>query len=148
MPAFRSCFSLEPCLSPAALALVAAASRGCCRLGQPIEPLRRSRTPTLDAPLFYQLLLGEIELAATARLDLRYQLMLDAARRRPATSSCSGARPRSRCRRAPATRRSRPPLRVAPGRCPQSPMRCATRSSCCVALNRVADVDGAALAAR
>ena len=67
---------------------------------------RRSRTPALDAALFYQLLIGEIELRA-GEAGTAYQVLLDAARR-TATSSCSGARPTSRCRRAPATRRSPP----------------------------------------
>ena len=115
--------------APAALALAASGLAGAQPRRQPAAASERGRqNSSLDAPLFYQLLLGEIELR-DGEAGTAYQVD---ARRRPAharTSSCSAARPTSRCRRAPASRRWR---RRSPGarRCPSRPRRCATRSSC------------------
>ena len=57
----------------------------------------------LDAPLFYQLLIGEIELRS-GEAGTAYEVC-STRRAARATSSCSGAPSTSRCRRAPATRR-------------------------------------------
>ena len=78
MPAFRIAFASRRCrFSPwraVALCIGAGPARRGRAAGEQVE------NSNLDAPLFYQLLLGEIELrngdAGTA-----YQLMLDAARR-------------------------------------------------------------------
>ena len=65
------------------------------------------RNSALDAPLFYQLLIGEIELSA-GDAGNAYAGACSTPRGARATSRCSAAPSRSRCRRAPATRRWRP----------------------------------------
>ncbi len=93
------------------------------------EPRRDTvENSTLDAPLFYQLLLGEIELR-DGQAGTAYQLMLDAARRtkdeqlfRRATDIALQARAGDQAlvgRASPGARR-----------CPSRSTRCATRSSC------------------
>jgi len=78
MPAFRVASAPSRAFA-AALALVAgcavpAIASAADRVAAPVE------NSTLDAPLFYQLLLGEIELR-DGQAGTAYQLMLDAARR-------------------------------------------------------------------
>jgi len=77
MPAFRIAFA--PRRMPALVLALAALSVG-------VTPSRAAETPSavensnLDAALFYQLLLSEIELR-DGQAGTAYQLMLDAARR-------------------------------------------------------------------
>ena len=125
MPAFP--FRFAPGRASAiALALLAFAASPSLAAAPP-DPAPPVASSNLDAPLFYQLLLGEIELrsgdTATA-----YQLLLDAARR-AGTKRCFVASPTSRCRRAPATR-PWPPCSRGARRCPNRRRPCATRCSC------------------
>jgi hypothetical protein len=78
MPAFRiaSASRRVPVLGLALVALSIAAARP--RLAEPAAS--RVENSSLDAPLFYQLLLSEIELRE-GQAGTAYQLMLDAARR-------------------------------------------------------------------
>ena len=57
-----------------------ALSAGAAPLSPPSRPRRKVENSALDAPLFYQLLLSEIELR-NGQAGTAYQLMLDAARR-------------------------------------------------------------------
>ena len=82
MPAFRKAFASGPLPVVVALAWVcgpgsasaAAAEQAGAKPGNKVE------NSSLDAPLFYQLLLGEIELRE-GQAGTAYQLMIDAARR-------------------------------------------------------------------
>jgi tetratricopeptide (TPR) repeat protein len=78
MPAFRLAFAPSR-ISAVALALLALS--GACASAATAEPAgAKVENSNLDAPLFYQLLLGEIELR-NGQAGTAYQLMLDAARR-------------------------------------------------------------------
>jgi len=77
MPAHRKAFTsgaLPVVVSLVALAFAAVPARAAAAAAEPIE------NSSLDAPLFYQLLLGEIELRE-GQAGTAYQLMIDAARR-------------------------------------------------------------------
>jgi tetratricopeptide (TPR) repeat protein len=79
MPAFRKAFASGPVPFVVALAFVAG-SAGAAAPEQSDKTASRVENSSLDAPLFYQLLLGEIELRE-GQAGTAYQLMLDAARR-------------------------------------------------------------------
>ena len=79
MPAFRIASASGPLPIVVSLAaLVAWAGAGSASAAEPAIP--KVQNSSLDAPLFYQLLLGEIELR-DGQAGTAYQLMLDAARR-------------------------------------------------------------------
>ena len=81
MPAFRVASAPSRAFAAAARAASPAAPRR--RSPRPpiaAEPAAQVENSTLDAPLFYQLLIGEIELR-DGQAGTAYQLMLDAARR-------------------------------------------------------------------
>ncbi|MEO5844921.1 MAG: tetratricopeptide repeat protein [Caldimonas sp.] len=78
MPAFRIAFASRR-MPVLALALVAL-SAGIAPASAAERAASKVENSTLDAPLFYQLLLGEIELR-NGRAGTAYQLMIDAARR-------------------------------------------------------------------
>jgi tetratricopeptide (TPR) repeat protein len=88
MPAFRIASAAGP-LPTVVLALLLAAAAGPARAAEvaaepaaasAVDPASKVQNSSLDAPLFYQLLLGEIELRE-GQAGTAYQLMLDAARR-------------------------------------------------------------------
>ena len=82
MPAFRKAFASGPLPVVVALAFVfgpgSASAAAAEQAGD--KPASKVENSSLDAPLFYQLLLGEIELRQ-GQAGTAYQLMLDAARR-------------------------------------------------------------------
>jgi tetratricopeptide (TPR) repeat protein len=79
MSAFRKAFASGPLPVVVSLAmLVAFAAPGSANAADPADG--KVENSSLDAPLFYQLLLGEIELRE-GQAGTAYQLMLDAARR-------------------------------------------------------------------
>ena len=79
MPAFRIAFTSGPVPILAALAvLVASGGGGSADAAE--QSASKVENSSLDAPLFYQLLLGEIEMRG-GQAGTAYQLMLDAARR-------------------------------------------------------------------
>jgi tetratricopeptide (TPR) repeat protein len=89
MPAFRIASASGPLPTVALALLLAAATAGPARAAEAapepaaasaVEPASKVRNSSLDAPLFYQLLLGEIELRE-GQAGTAYQLMLDAAKR-------------------------------------------------------------------
>jgi hypothetical protein len=89
MPAFRIASASGPLPTVALALLLAAAAAGPARAAEPsaepaaasaVEPASKVQNSSLDAPLFYQLLLSEIELRE-GQAGTAYQLTLDAARR-------------------------------------------------------------------
>ncbi|HEX4235873.1 MAG TPA: tetratricopeptide repeat protein [Caldimonas sp.] len=79
MSAFRRAFTSGPLPVVASLAVLVALAAPCsANAADPVDG--KVENSSLDAPLFYQLLLGEIELR-DGQAGTAYQLMLDAARR-------------------------------------------------------------------
>src|SRR5205085_12694718 len=78
MPAFRIRFPSGALPVVVSFCVLACAGVGSTRAAEP--PAAKVENSSLDAPLFYQLLLGEIELR-DGQAGTAYQLMIDAARR-------------------------------------------------------------------
>jgi tetratricopeptide (TPR) repeat protein len=78
MPAFRIAFTSGPIPVVVALAVLVAGGAGSADAAE--QSASKVENSSLDAPLFYQLLLGEIEMRG-GQAGTAYQLMLDAARR-------------------------------------------------------------------
>ena len=106
----------------------AAGPAGAARTGRSPRR-RRSRTRNLDAPLFYQVLIAEMQLR-NGEDGHRLTSCCSTPPAAPGTSSCSAAPPTSPCRRGPATRRWRPCVawREAAARLASRP--CAIRCRC------------------